>query len=74
MKHTDTILECDIKFFCACTIALIHHMNKLIFTYFRVFWMYFSGKMHYMSMLESIISTLKLVYWEISRHTQVYLK
>ena len=41
-----------------------HHMNQFIFTDFWVFWGYFRGKMHYMSMLQRMTSFSKLGFWQ----------
>merc|ERR1711994_1194762 len=65
LKHPQTIIECHIKVFGVRTIGAGHHMSKFIFTDFRVFWGYFGGKMHYMSMLQRMTSISKLDFWEI---------
>merc|ERR1711994_481630 len=64
LKHPETIIECHIKVFGVRTIGLGHHMGQFIFTDFRVFWGYFVGKMHYMSMLQRMTSFSKLGFWK----------
>merc|ERR1711994_1062552 len=47
------------------TIGVGHHMSQFIFTDVWVFWGYFRGKMHYMSMLQRWAFSGKLGFWEI---------
>merc|ERR1719273_1795935 len=65
LKHPQTIIECHIKVFGIRTVGLRHHMSQFFFTDFRGFWGYFGGKMHYMSMLQRMPFSSKLVFWEI---------
>ena len=60
LKHPQTIIECHFKVFGVRTIGVGHHMSQFIFTDFWVFWGYFRGKMHYMSMLQRIAFFSKL--------------
>merc|ERR1711994_1248591 len=60
LKHPQTIIECHIKVFGVRTIGVGHHMVQFIFTDFWVFWGYFRGKIHYMSMLQRMASFSKL--------------
>merc|ERR1711974_449887 len=64
LKHPQTIIECHIKVFGVRTVGLGHHMSQFIFTDFRVFWRYLRGKMHYMSMLQRMVSFSKLRFWQ----------
>ena len=59
-KHPQTIIECHIKGFGVRTIGIGHHMSQFFFTDFWVFWGYFRGKIHYMSMLQRMPSFSKL--------------
>ena len=65
LKHPQTIIECHFKVFGVRTIGVGHHMSQFIFTDFWVFWGYFRGKMHYMSMLQRMASFSKLGFREI---------
>merc|ERR1712228_1005655 len=60
LKHAQTIIECHFKVFGVRTIAVGHHMSQFIFTDFWVFWGYFRGKLHYMSMLQRMSFFSKL--------------
>merc|ERR1711994_931812 len=62
LKHPQTIIECHIKVFGVRTIGVRHHMGQSIFTDFWVFWGYFGGKMHYMSMLQRMAFSSKLEF------------
>ena len=64
LKHPQTIIECHFKVFGVRTIGVGHHMSQFIFTDFWVFWGYFRGKMHYMSMLQRMASFSKLEFLE----------
>ncbi len=63
-KHPQTIIECHFKVFGIRTIGVGHHMSQFIFTDFWVFWGYFRGKMHYMSMLQRWAFSGKLGFWQ----------
>merc|ERR1711994_1061901 len=63
-KHPQTIIECHIIVFEVRTISLGHHMSQFFLTDFRVFWGYFRGKMHYMSMLQRMVFFSKLGFWK----------
>ena len=64
LKHPQTIIECHFKVFGVRTIGVGHHMGQFIFTDFWVFWGYFRGKMHYMSMLQRCAFSGKLGFLE----------
>ena len=64
LKHPQTIIECHFEVFGVRTIGVGHHMSQFIFTDFWVFWGYFRGKMHYMSMLQRMASISKLGFWQ----------
>ena len=64
LKHPQTIIECHFKVFGVRTIGVWHHMSQFIFTDFWVFWGYFRGKMHYMSVLQRMASISKLGFWQ----------
>ena len=65
LKHPQTIIECHFKVFGVRTIGVGHHMSQFIFTDFWVFWGYFRGKMHYMSMLQRMFFFSKLGFRKI---------
>merc|ERR1711994_447818 len=65
LKHPQTIIEYHFKVFGVRTIGVGHHISKFIFTDFWVFWGYFRGKMHYMSMLQRMAFFSKLDFWKI---------
>merc|ERR1711994_757167 len=65
LKHPQTIIERHFKVFGVRTIGVGHHMSQFFFTDFRVFWGYFGGKMHYMSMLQRWAFSGKLGFWKI---------
>jgi hypothetical protein len=65
LKHPQTIIECHFKVFGVRTIGVGHHMGQFIFTDFWVFWGYFRGKMHYMSMLQRMPFSSELGFRKI---------
>merc|ERR1711994_1196125 len=65
LKHPQTIIERHFKVFGVRTIGVGHHMSQFFFTDFRVFWGYFGGKMHYMSMLQRMAFSEELGFWKI---------
>merc|ERR1711994_514140 len=64
LKQPQTIIECHIEVFVVRTVRLRHHISQFIFTDFRVFWGYYRGKMHYMSMLQRLACISKLGFWK----------